>query len=247
MTTELISSLVQAVGDENVIAPADPRYFAFTFGDATMYRSRPDVLVFPATAEEVSAVIKLAAERKTFVVPAAGLTGLSGGAVSLGGIQMNLSRMNRIIEIDPVARTVVAQPGISCAKLNEALAEVGMIVPVAPASHEISTLGANIAEASGGTWGMSKGTFKNYLLTLEVVDGQGRVFDTGRPFPKQSTGPDLTALLLGSEGTMAVITEITLRCEYLPEDVWTIRASFKGESVLQAIHEGLAARRIVPY
>jgi len=247
MTTELTSSLVQAVGDENVIAPADPRYFAFTFGDATMYRSRPDVVVFPATAEEVSAVLKLAAEYKTFVVPAAGLTGLSGGAVSRGGIQMNVSRMNRIIEIDPIARTVVAQPGISCAKLNEALAEQGMIVPVAPASHEISTLGANIAEASGGTWGMSKGTFKNYLLTLEIVDGQGRVFDTAKPFPKQSTGPDLTALLLGSEGTMAVITEITLRCEYLPEDVWTIRASFKGESVLQAIHEGLAARRIVPY
>ena len=247
MTTKLINSLAKAVGADNVIGPADPRYFAFTFGDATMYRSRPDVIVFPAAAEEVAAVVKLAGERKTFVVPSGGLTGLSGGAVCQGGILLNLARMNSIVEIDPIAKTVTAQPGVSCARLNEALGEQGMIMPVAPASHQISTLGANIAEAAGGTWGMSKGTFKNYLLTLEVVDGTGRIFRTAKPFPKQSTGPDLTALFLGSEGTMGVITEITLRCEYPPEDVWTIRASFEDESVLQAIHEGLAARRIVPH
>ena len=247
MTTKLINSLTEAVGADNVIGPADPRYFAFTFGDATMYRSQPDVIVFPATAEEVAAVVRLAGECKTFVVPSGGLTGLSGGAVCQGGILLNLARMNSIVEIDPVTKTVAAQPGVSCGRLNEALAEQGMIIPVAPASHQISTLGANIAEAAGGTWGMSKGTFKNYLLTLEVVDGAGRIFRTAKPFPKQSTGPDLTALFLGSEGTMGVITEITLRCEYLPEDVWTIRASFEDESVLQAIHEGLVARRIVPH
>ncbi len=247
MATELIKSLVQAVGAEHVVGPDDPRYFAFTFGDATMYRSRPDVVVFPADAEEVAAIIKLAAGSDTFVVPAGGLTGLSGGAVSQGGVQMNLSRMNEIIAIDPVAKTVVAQPGVSCARLNEALAEQGMLMPVAPASHQISTLGANIAEAAGGTWGMSKGTFKNYLLALQIVDGAGKIFHTAKAFPKQSTGPDLTALFLGSEGTMGVITEVTLRCEYLPADTWTIRASFADESVLQAIHEGLAERRIVPH
>ena len=94
---------------------------------------------------------------------------------------------------------------------------------------------------------MSKGTFKNYLLTLEVVDGRGNIFQTAKPFAKQSTGPDLTALMLGSEGTMGVITKVTLRCEYLPEDMWTVRACFKDESVLQAIHEGVAAQRINLY
>ena len=246
MNKALIDALVVAAGTEHVITPEDPRYYAFTFGDATMYRSAPDVVVFPGSAEEVSAIIKATAANDSFVVPAGGLTGLSGGASSRGGVQMNLSRMTDIISIDPIARTVVAQPGISCAKLNVELAKQGMILPVAPASHMISTLGANIAEAAGGTWGMSKGTFKNYLLTLEVVDGLGKTFQTAKPFPKQSTGPDLTSLFLGSEGTMGVITEITLRCEYLPQDTWTIRACFKDESVLQPIHEGLAAARVIP-
>jgi len=247
MNAKLVESLKDALGSDHVVTPTDPRYYAFTFGDATMYRSRPDVIVFPGSAAEVSRGIKIARKRKTFVVPAGGLTGLSGGAVSQGGVQLNLSRMNKILSIDTVSKTVVAEPGVSCARLNEELAKVGMIMPVAPASHQISTLGANIAECSGGTWGMSKGTFRNYLLTLQVVDGRGRVFETGKPFTKQSTGPDLTSLFLGSEGTMGVITQATLRCEYLPEDVWTIRACFNDESVLQAVHEGLAERHIELY
>ncbi|MHC4562427.1 MAG: FAD-binding oxidoreductase [Planctomycetota bacterium] len=244
MDANLTESLISALGAEHVITGEDPRYYAFTFGDATMYRSQPDAVVFPGSAEEVAAVIKLAGKAKTFVVPAGGLTGLSGGAVGQGGVQLNLSRMNKVLSVDTVSKTVVAEPGISCAVLNQKLAEVGMIMPVAPASHLISTLGANIAECAGGTWGMSKGNFKNYLLTLQVVDGAGNIFETAKPFPKQSTGPDLTALFLGSEGTMGVITRVTLRCEYLPEDTWTIRACFADESILQPLHEGLAELRI---
>jgi len=157
---------------------------------------------------------------------------------------MNVSRLQKIKDVDEVSKTATVEPGMSCAKFNEYLAQYNLIVPVAPASHLISTLGANIAEASGGTFGMSKGTFKNYLLTLKVIDGQGNIFDTGKPFPKQSTGPDLTALFLGSEGTMGVIVEMTFRCDYLPQDTWTIRAQFKDESVLQAIHEGIAQQKI---
>jgi glycolate oxidase len=244
MNATLIESLKNIVGDEHVINPDDPRYYAFTFGDATMYRSRPDVVVFPAKAEEVSAIVKLAKAEGTYVVPAGGLTGLSGGAISQSGIQLNLCRMNKILNIDDVSMTVTAEPGVSCFDLNAELEKVGMIMPVAPASHQISTLGANIAECSGGTWGMSKGNFRNYLLTLQVVDGQGNIFNTAKPFAKQSTGPDLTSVFLGSEGTLGVITEVTLKCEFLPEDVWTIRACFEDESVLQAIHEGIAAKHI---
>jgi glycolate oxidase len=247
MDSKLTQALQAAVGAENVITPDDARYFAFTFGDATMYRSRPDGVVFPGSAEEVGKVISIAREEGTFIVPAGGLTGLSGGAVSQGGVQLNTSRMNKVLSIDTVSKTVVAEPGVSCFDLNAELAKVGMIMPVAPASHQISTLGANIAECAGGTWGMSKGNFRNYLLALEVVDGTGNVFETGRAFSKQSTGPDLTSLFLGSEGTMGVLTKITLRCEYLPQDTWTIRACFEDESVLQAIHEGLAEQKIELY
>ena len=94
---------------------------------------------------------------------------------------------------------------------------------------------------------MSKGTYKNFLLSLEVVDGRGNIFSTGAEVAKQSTGPDITSLFLGSEGTMGIITRITLRCEFLPEDIYTARASFKDESVLQAIHEKVAQNHIELY
>ena len=179
MDSKLTQALQAAVGADNVITPDDARYFAFTFGDATMYRSNPDGVVFPASAEQVAKVINIARQAGTFITPAGGLTGLSGGAVSQGGVQLNLARMNKVLSIDTVSKTVVAEPGVSCFDLNAALAKVGMIMPVAPASHQISTLGANIAECAGGTWGMSKGNFRNYLLALEVVDGTGNVFETG--------------------------------------------------------------------
>ena len=236
--------LEKIVGKELVITPDKPEYYAYTFGDATMYRSNPDVVVYPGSAEEIQKIIRLANEKSIPLTTSAGLTGLSGGAVCQSGILMNVSRLRKIKSVDEVSKTATVEPGVSCAKFNEYLANYNLIVPVAPASHLISTLGANIAEASGGTFGMSKGTFKNYLLTLKVIDGQGNMFDTGKPFPKQSTGPDLTAMFLGSEGTMGVIVEMTFRCDYLPQDTWTIRAKFSDESVLQAIHEGIAEQKI---
>ena len=236
--------LEQITGKEFVITPDQPEYYAYTFGDATMYRSHPDVVVYPANAGEIQKIIQLANKKNIPVTTSAGLTGLSGGAVCQSGILMNVSRLRKIKSVDEVSKTATVEPGVSCAKFNEHLAQYNFIVPVAPASHQISTLGANIAEASGGTFGMSRGTFKNYLLTLKVVDGRGNLFDTGRPFPKQSTGPDVTALFLGSEGTMGVIVEMTFRCDFLPEDTWTIRAQFSDESVLQAIHEGIAKQKI---
>ncbi len=242
--TEMRKDLEQIVGKSFVITPDQPEYYAYTFGDATMYRSHPDIVVYPGTAEQIQQIILLANKRKMPVTTSAGLTGLSGGAVCQSGILMNVSRLRKIKAVDEVSKTASVEPGMSCAKFNEHLAQYNLTVPVAPASHLISTLGANIAEASGGTFGMSKGTFKNYLLTLKVIDGQGNIFNTGKPFPKQSTGPDLTAVFLGSEGTMGVIVEMTFRCDYLPQDTWTIRAQFSDESVLQAIHEGIAEQKI---
>ncbi|MCW4039367.1 MAG: FAD-binding oxidoreductase [Candidatus Bathyarchaeota archaeon] len=241
---EIKRTLERIVGHEFLFTSEKPEYYAYLFGDATMYRSKPEYVVYPGSVEEIQAIIKFASNRKLKVIPGAGLTGLSGGAVCDGGILLNPSRLRSIKNVDTISRTVIVEPGISCAQLNSHLAEYGMIVPVAPASHEISTLGANIASASGGTWGMSKGTFKNYLLSLKVVDGTGDLIELGKACPKQSTGPDLTSLFLGSEGTMGVIIEITLRCDLLPEDIWTVRVSFKDESVLQAIHEGIAKHKI---
>jgi len=239
--------LVQIVGKKYVITPDMTIYHSYTFGDATLYRSRPDVIVYPSNESEIQDIIKLARKYNIPVTASGGLTGLSGGAITYNGILLNLLRMNSVKSIDTISKTVAAEPGITCAQLNEYLKKYDMIVPVAPASHLISTLGANIAEASGGTWGMSKGTFKNYLLSLKVVDGNGNLFSTGAPLTKQSTGPDLTSIFIGSEGTMGIITEITLRCEFLPEDTWTVRCSFDNEEVLQTIHEEVAENHINLY
>ena len=243
----LINELKQIAGEKNVITKDMPQYHAYTFGDATLYRSSPEVIVYPANEAEIQKIVKLAGKYEVPVITGAGLTGLSGGAIANGGILLNMLFLSSIKAIDTVSKTVVAGPGITCARLNERLREYGMIVPVAPASHLISTLGANIAEASGGTWGMSKGTFKNYLLSLKVIDGNGSIFSTGATLTKQSTGPDITSLFLGSEGTLGIITEITLRCEYIAEDVWTLRCSFADESVIQAIHEKVAENKIDLY
>jgi glycolate oxidase len=244
---EIINELTGIVGGKYIITPDMPQYHAYTFGDATLYRSKPDIVVYPENEAQIQRIIKLALKHNMPVITGAGLTGLSGGAIVSQGILLNMLRMRSVKSVDTVGKTVVSQPGITCAQLNEHLKDYGMVVPVAPASHLISTLGANIAEAAGGTWGMSKGTFKNYLLSLKVIDGQGNLFSTGAPLTKQSTGPDITALFLGSEGTMGIITEITLRCEFIPEDIWTVRCSFENEEVLQAIHEEIAKNKIDLY
>ena len=245
--SDVKKELEAIVGEKYVITPERTEYHAYTFGDATMYRSKPDYVVYPGSVEEIQSIIRLANREDIPVITGAGLTGLSGGAIAQGGILLNVMRLRQIKNVDEVSRTVTVEPGISCAKLNEHIARYGFVVPVAPASHLVSTIGANIAEAAGGTWGMSKGTFKNYLLSLKVVDGEGNLFETGKPFPKQSTGPDLTALFIGSEGTMGVIIEMTFRCDYLPEETWTARVVFEDESALQKIHEGIAREKINLY
>ncbi len=244
---DLAKELIQISGKKYVIVPDMPEYYAYTFGDATLYRSKPDVIVYPANSSEVQDIIKLANKNNIPVVAGGGMTGLSGGAVANKGILLNLKRMDSIKSINAITKTVVAEPGITCGKLNEELKKYGLTIPVAPASQFVSSLGGNIAQAAGGTLGMSKGTFKHYLLTLEIIDGKGDKFCTGTAFTKQSTGPDLTALFLCSEGTMGIITEATLRCEFLPEDIWTVRCSFSDESVLQTIHEEVVKNHIDLY
>src|SRR4030065_386667 len=128
----LIGELKQIAGEKNLITKDMPQYHAYTFGDATLYRSSPEVIVYPSSEEEIQKIVKLACKYDMPVITGAGLTGLSGGAIANGGILLNMLFLSSIKSIDPVSKTVVAQPGITCARLNERLKEYGMIVPVAP-------------------------------------------------------------------------------------------------------------------
>lgn len=175
-------------------------------------------LVRPRSTEEVSQVLEACHRSRVPVVPQGARTGLSGGAVATdGSIVLDLSLMNQILEIDPVERIAVVQSGVSAATLKESAAHHGLWYPPDPSSFRISTLGGNVATDAGGLCCVKYGTTSTYVRALEVVLSDGRVMRTGRRTAKGVAGYDLTALMCGSEGTLGVITEITVALVPVPE------------------------------
>ena len=138
---DFTEELARIVGEKYVITPDMTEYHAYTFGDATLYRSKPDVIVHPANASQIQDIVKLAGRYKVPVVAGGGMTGLSGGAVANRGILLNMKRMASVKSIDINTKTVVAEPGITCGRLNEELKKYDLTVPVAPASQFVSSLG----------------------------------------------------------------------------------------------------------
>ncbi|MFQ5607792.1 MAG: FAD-binding oxidoreductase, partial [Candidatus Zixiibacteriota bacterium] len=179
---------------------------------------RPALVVKPATTEEVSEVLRLASAENVPVTPRGGGTGLSGGCLPVcGGLVMSLEKMNRIIEIDKANLVCVTQPGVITQAMQETVEEVGLFYPVDPASRGSCLIGGNIAENSGGPRAAKYGVTKDFVLGLTAVLPSGDVIRTGGKLFKDVTGYNLTQTLVGSEGTLAVITEIILRLLPLPK------------------------------
>jgi len=180
--------------------------------DATEMRYMPDVVILPATAEEVSRVMKLAYGLDIPVTPQGGRTGLSGGALPVHhGIVISFLRMNRILEIDRKNMQVVVEPGVVSADLQKALADHNLFFPPDPSSTVESTLGGNVAENAGYTRAVKYGVTRDYVLGLEAVLPNGEIINPGGRTVKNVTGYDLVALLTGSEGTLALVTKIILK------------------------------------
>ena len=177
----------------------------------------PEVVVWPMSTEQVSGVLRWASKAGVHVTPAGALTGLSGGALPVrGGVAMNFSKMNRIVRIDTVNHQVVVEPGVIVQHLQEAVAEHGLFYAVDPASRGSCTIGGNLAHNSGGPRAVKYGVTKDWVLNMEAVLADGTVIQTGANTLKNSTGYNLTQLLVGSEGTLAVITRATLKLLPLP-------------------------------
>lgn len=195
--------------------------------DGTFLERRPDLVALPRTTEEVAAIVRIAARERVPIVTRGAGTGLAGGSVALvGGIVLALTRMQRIVEWDLVNMLVRAQPGVVTADLKtEALAR-GLFYPPDPASQKQATIGGNAAMGAGGPHGLKYGTTKDYVLGLEAVTADGRVLHTGGKMIKNVTGYNLTQLLVGSEGTLAIITELTLRLLPKPRSSRTAMAVF---------------------
>ncbi len=213
--------------------------------DASEHKHRPEAAVWPINAAQVSEIMRLANEVRFPVVPRGAGTSLAGLAVPVkGGVILDLGRMDKILEINVEDRLAVVQPGVIYADLERALAPHGFFFPPDPASGAVCTLGGNVATNAGGIKGAKYGTTKDYVLAVEVVLPDGRVLHTGSRCMKTSSGYDLARLFVGSEGTLGVITEISLKVNPKPPLVSTSMATFEdledaGKAISEIMYSGI--------
>ena len=208
---------------------------------------RPDVVVLPVTSGEVSAIARLCHDCRVPLVPRGGGTGYTGGAVPLyGGVVVSMERFSRIVEIDEVNLVAVVEPNVVTGDLQAAVERVGLFYPPDPASLDTSVIGGNVAECAGGPRAFKYGTTGRYVLGLEAVLPTGEVIRTGSKAVKNVVGYDLTRLIVGSEGTLAIVTQVLLRLVPKPPAVATLRATFASvPDAVRAVHE-LVRARVVP-
>jgi glycolate oxidase len=203
----------------------------------------PAVLVRPESTEQVQHVLRVASRHGTPVVPQGARSGLSGGANAVDGcIVLSMTRMDRILDIDASEQLAVVQPGVVNAVLSRAVLERGLFYPPDPSSWELSTVGGNVATNAGGLCCVKYGVTADFVRALEVVLPSGEVLRTGRRPAKGVAGYDLTRLLVGSEGTLGVLTEITVALRPAPEAALTIAAVFdSAPAALRAVARIMAS------
>lgn len=221
----LVRRLEAIVGSENLLtAIEDRRCYAY---DATDLTFLPEAVAFPGNAPEISQIVRLANEYRFPVVPRGAGTGTTGGALPVhGGLVLVTTRLNRILEIDPDNFVAVVEPGVITGHLKAAVARYGLYYPPDPASANFCTIGGNLAECAGGAVAVHYGVTRDYVLGLTVVLPTGDIIDTGVRTAKGVVGYDLTRLLVGSEGTLGVITKIILRLVPQPAARQTLLAGF---------------------
>jgi glycolate oxidase len=207
----------------------------------------PDLVVFPSSAEEVSKILKLANKHLFPVIPRGQGSGLTGGAIPVeSGVVLVFTRMNRILEIDTKNLIAIVEPGVITFDLQQEAAALGLFYPPDPASYKYSSIGGNVAECAGGPNSLKYGVTRDYVLGLEVVKPTGEIINTGVRTMKGVVGYDLTRLIVGSEGTLGVVTKIILKLIPLPEAKATILALFQEvDSAAEAVSAIIAAK-VVP-
>src|SRR5688572_29499715 len=240
-----LSRLREVLGSHAVLDQPDA--LGAYAADALGIGASPDLVVIPVTTAEISAVARLCHEHRVPLVVRGAGTGYTGGAVPThGGVVLSMERLNRIREIDETNLLAIVEPNVITADLQRAVEAVGLFYPPDPASLETSSIGGNVAECAGGPRAFKYGTTKRYVLALEAVLPTGEVLNTGSKAVKNVVGYDVTQLLVGSEGTLAIITRITLRLIPKPPARATLTASFAGiRGAVDAV-TALLERRVVP-
>jgi glycolate oxidase len=244
-STRFLDDLRAALPDLKLLTAA-PDTEAYRWDETEyMHPGQPLGVAFPASTADVSSLVKLAAQHRVPLVPRGAGSGVSGGAIAVeGALTVVMTGMNAILEIDQDNQLAVVQPGVINADLGRAVAEHGLFYPPDPASFEICSIGGNLAENSGGLRCVKYGVTRDYVLALEVVLADGAVIRTGGKTVKDVMGYDLTHLFIGSEGTLGIITEATLRLLPKPAPTLTMLAFFPtvtqaGEAVARITRAGL--------
>lgn len=224
----MVKELLRVLPRERVLTSAEVK-ITHSY-DASRLRGAPDVVCQPETAEEVAAIMRLASEHDAPVTARGAASGLTGGSVPVdGGIVVDFLRMNKIISIDPMSGTAIVQPGVLVDDLQAALAPLGMFYAPDPGSSAYATIGGNIAENAGGMRAVKYGVTRDSVLALTCVLADGTVIHTGSRAHKSVVGFDLTRLICGSEGMLALITEAAVKILPLPKYTATILAHFASD------------------
>ena len=236
-----IKALEQIVGIEDVKTDK-PHLRAYSY-DATKERFEPECVVFPANEEEVAKVLKYCNEEKIAIVPRGAGSGFTGGALPVkGGIVLALEKyMNKIIEIDEKDMVAVVQPGVINSELQKAVEAKGLFYPPDPASMDYSTIGGNVSENAGGMRAAKYGLTKDYVMSLRAVLPNGDIIRAGKRTIKDVAGYNVAGILIASEGSLAVITEITLKLLPKPKLKKTYMGIFENvEDAMNAVYKSLA-------
>ncbi|MFW6133597.1 MAG: FAD-binding oxidoreductase, partial [Planctomycetota bacterium] len=250
LTDAILDKLRRIVGARYVIAGDADKLEPYSHDEIPdpAYAHMPEAVVRPRTAEEIAAVLKLANRERFAVTPRGAGSGLSGGAVPVrGGVVLLCDRMNEILEIDADNMMVVVEPGVVTAEINAAVAEHGLFYAGYPMSRETCSIGGNVAENAGGGKAVKYGVTRRYVLGLKVVTPTGEIVTLGGKLLKDVTGYDLIGLIVGSEGTLGVVTEVTLRLLPLPKCSVDLLALFRtAEEAIAAVPRIQTGTGIIP-
>ncbi len=243
LNVDLIEKIGKIVGKDNLSAATCELYCYSS--DASQIRGMPELVIKPLTTVQVSDIVRIAYEHGIPVTTRGAGTGLSGGCVPLeGGIVLDMSGMNRIVELDFDNLQVVVEPGIVQEKLNKSLEPYGFFFPPDPGSSAMCTLGGLIANNGSGMRSVKYGTTRSYVLGLEVVMADGKIIKTGSKTMKTVAGYSLTDLMVGSEGTLGIITQAIIKVRAIPKESSVLFASFDspelaGKAVVRVLSSGI--------
>ncbi|HSR17508.1 MAG TPA: FAD-linked oxidase C-terminal domain-containing protein [Ignavibacteriaceae bacterium] len=246
MNSSIKNKLKTIAGSKNYFDSEEDK-LCYSYDATPIFRTLPEAVIFPENEMQISEILKLANEEKFNIVPRGAGTGLSGGAIPVeNSVVMVMTKWNKILEIDTNNLTALAQPGVVTAELQKEAEKIDLFYPPDPGSMNVCTIGGNVANNAGGLRGLKYGVTKNYVLGIEMVLPEGELLKTGGKNMKDAAGYNLRDFIVGSEGTLGIITKILLKLIPKPLNFVTILAYFDKLSDSAKAVSGIISSHIVP-